>query len=155
MNAFKKALSAVRRRSHFMFLGLLLLLILFTPLPGSSALPSDKTFHIEASSFQFSPAEIKINPGDRVTIELTSMDVVHGLAIDGYDVDLTADPGQTAQITFVADRSGIFYVRCSVACGNLHPFMLGRLRVGSNTLFIRSIGVALLILLGGYWSLSR
>jgi hypothetical protein len=33
--------------------------------------------------------------------------------------------------------------------------MLGRLRVGSDTLFIRSIGVALLILLGGYWSLSR
>jgi len=155
MNALQKALSAVRRRSHFLILGVLLLLILFTPLPGSSAPPSKKTFHIEASSFQFSPAEIKVNPGDRVTIELTSLDVVHGLAIDGYDVDLTAEPGQTVQTTFVADQSGVFYVRCSVACGSLHPFMLGRLRVGSNALFIRSIGIALLILLGGYWSLSK
>ena len=50
----------------------------------------------------------KVNPGDRVTIELVATDVVHGLSIDGYNLETTADPGKTASITFTADRSGSF-----------------------------------------------
>jgi len=59
--------------------------------------------------------------GDHVTIDLVSTDVVHGLYLDGYDLNVTADPGQTATLSFVADRSGSFRFRCSVTCGALHP----------------------------------
>ncbi len=109
--------------------------ILALPLPGPDARPAERTFHVQASRFEFAPALLRANPGDRVTIELTSTDVVHGLAIDGYNLSVTVDPGQTRRLQFIASRPGAFPLRCSATCGNLHPFMLGKLYVGGNALF--------------------
>ncbi len=125
------------------------LAIAFLPLPASATNPTERHFRIEASSFAFSPSVIRVNPGDRVTIDLAAMDVVHGLSIDGYDVSVTADPGQTAQLTFVANRPGTFRFRCAIACGALHPFMLGKLTVGQNSLGWRAAGLMLLAVLAG------
>ena len=122
----------------------LALLILFIPLPLPFHAPQDRVLRIEASSFQFMPGEIQINPGDRVTVELVSTDVVHGFSLDGYGFELKADPGQTATGTFIADQAGVFRFRCSVACGNLHPFMIGKLQIGPNLLFFRGIALGLL-----------
>ncbi len=105
--------------------------------------------------FQFTPGEIQINPGDRVTIELVSKDVVHGFSLDGYNFDLHADPGQTATGTFVANQAGVFRFRCSVACGNLHPFMIGKLQVGPNLLLIRGIALGLLAIAAALLSLRK
>jgi len=80
--------------------GLAALLIAFVPLPARSHAPTEVTYEINASRFEYLPAEIKVNPGDRVTLKLISTDVVHGLAIDGYDVEMTADPGQTASVSY-------------------------------------------------------
>lgn len=103
---------------------------------------------MEAGDFAYTPAVLQVNPGDEVTIELSSTDVVHGLYVDGYDISVTADPGQPASLTFIANRAGSFRLRCSVTCGALHPFMIGKLQVGSNLLFWRGIGLALVTLLG-------
>ena len=48
----------------------------------------------EARSFEYAPPTIQVNQGDRLTIELSSTDVVHGLYIDGYDLDVVADWGK-------------------------------------------------------------
>ena len=131
------------------------LLVLLLPLPTVNAQTAEHVFRIEASSFNFSPAELHVNKGDQVTIELASTDVVHGLALDGYTVNLVSDPGQVSRVTFIADQAGVFNMRCSVACGNLHPFMLGRLRVGPDVFLIRTLLASVLALLGGLWSLAR
>ena len=134
-----------------MLIGLIALAIAFVQLPSASAAPTDRHFHIEASSFQYTPEAITVNSGDHVTIDLAATDVVHGLYIDGYDLNVTADPGQTASLSFVADRAGTFRFRCSVTCGALHPFMIGKLNVGSNELLWRGIGFALLAAVAGVW----
>lgn len=131
------------------------LLILFAPLPLPGAAPTDRHIRIEASMFQFTPGEIQINPGDRVTVNLVSTDVVHGFSLDGYDFELKADPGQTATGTFVANKAGIFRFRCSVPCGNLHPFMIGKLQVGSSLLLVRGIGLGLLAVIAALWPLRK
>ena len=133
----------------------LALLILFAPLPMQFHAPQDRSLRIEASSFQFTPGEIQVNPGDRVTVELVSTDVVHGFSLDGYAFELKADPGQTATGTFIADQAGVFRFRCSVACGNLHPFMIGKLQVGPNLLFVRGIGLGLLAIAAAFISLKN
>lgn len=125
--------------------------ILFFPIPGQATGSAERTFRIEASQFAYSPAEIKVNPGDRVTIELVAKDVVHGLAIDGYPIQTTADPGQPGRITFIADKPGTFRMRCTVTCGNLHPFMIGKLHVGQNMLFLRGMVLAALVTAFGAW----
>ena len=124
------------------------LVVAFAPLPARSVAPQERTFRIDSRQYAYSPSELHVNPGDIVTFELVSTDVVHGLYLDGYGVSVEADPGQTATLTFVADRPGSFRFRCNVTCGAMHPFMIGKLTVGANHWLYRGIGLAILAALG-------
>ncbi len=136
---------------RWMILASLAIVVLFIPLHAGAAAPADRIFRIDARRFEYSPAVLQVNPDDRVTIELVSTDVVHGLAIDGYGLQTTADPGQTATITFIADKTGTFRFHCTVTCGNMHPFMTGKLQVGQDTLLIRAMAFFALALFAGVW----
>jgi heme/copper-type cytochrome/quinol oxidase subunit 2 len=127
------------------------LVIAFAPLPSAAPMhPAEHAFRVEARQFAYSPAELKVNPGDTVTIQLVSMDVAHGLYVDGYGISVQADPGQTATLSFKADRTGSFRLRCNVTCGAMHPFMIGKLQVGTNQWLYRSLGLALLAVIGSF-----
>ena len=129
--------------------------IAVAPLPLSSARPEERRVRIEAGMAGFTPATIAVNPGDRVTVELVSTDVVHGLYVDGYGLSVMADPGQPAALTFVADRPGTFRFRCSVTCGPLHPFLVGKLHVGSKGILWRAAAIAALIAAATVWPVRR
>lgn len=124
------------------------LLVAFAPLPAQPNVPQERTFRIDARQYAYSPSEIHVNPGDTVTFELVSTDVVHGLYVDDYGVSVEADPGQTATLTFVADKSGSFRFRCNITCGAMHPFMIGKLTVGTNHWLYRGVGLAVLAVVG-------
>jgi len=151
LNNPKKEL--MRRWGLIFLFSTLALLVLFIPIPLLDTAPLNRHIRIEASMFQFDPGEVRVNPGDRVTVELVSTDVVHGLSLDGYDFELIADPGQSKTSTFIADKAGVF--RCSVACGNLHPFMIGKMQVGPNLLLLRGIGLGLLSIAMAIFSLQH
>jgi len=144
----------MKLKKHQVFLfGLALLagMVAFAPMSyAGNSQPTVRTFRIEASQFAFDPGEISVNPGDTVQIELVSKDVVHGLYVDNYGISVTADPGQTAKLTFVADKAGSFRMRCNVTCGAMHPFMLGKLNVGSNIRLYRSFGMAFIGILASF-----
>ena len=139
----------LKRYAPWLILVGVALLVAWAPLPIGVTPPTERTIHLEAKSFEYSPPVIHVSQGDRVTLEIVSTDVVHGIYIDGYGLEATADPGQTARLSFVADRAGSFRFRCSVTCGALHPFMIGQLKVGSNALMWRGIGLAFLVLIAG------
>ena len=120
----------------------------FAPLPVPAISPQAQTFQIDARQFAYSPSEITVNPGDTVTLQLVSTDVVHGLYIDGYDLSVESDPGQTATLSFKANKPGSFRFRCNVTCGAMHPFMIGKLTVGRNDWLLRSAGLAAVAALG-------
>lgn len=120
------------------------LAVAFAPLPVPAIAPQARTFQVDARQYAYSPSELRVNPGDTVTIQLASTDVVHGLYVDDYNVSVEADPGQTKTLTFVADKPGSFRFRCNVTCGAMHPFMIGRLEVGTNDWLFRSVGLAAL-----------
>jgi len=122
------------------------LVVAFAPLPVPAIAPQARTFELDARQFTYSPSELSVNQGDTVTIHLVSTDVVHGLYVDGYDVSVEADPGQSATLTFVADKPGSFRFRCNITCGAMHPFMIGKLTVGTNNWLYRSITILLLAL---------
>jgi len=124
------------------------LVVASAPLPDPVIAPQERTFRINARQFAYSPSQLTVQPGDIVTIELVSTDVVHGLYLDGYDRSVEADPGQTARMTFTADESGSFRFRCNVTCGAMHPFMIGKLTVGTNDWLFRSAGFAVLAIFG-------
>jgi plastocyanin len=143
------------RRMVWSLTSMVVLVVLLAPVSFPSPNPKERTFRIQAGNFAYSPATLHVNPGDRVTIELVSTDVVHGIYVDGYDLELTADPGQTGRLSFVADRPGSFRFRCSVTCGALHPFMIGKLKVGSNWLFWKGLFSAGLVSIVALWMAGK
>jgi heme/copper-type cytochrome/quinol oxidase subunit 2 len=143
------ALISLSARVRILLIFVAGLLVSFAPLPVTITAPQERTVRVHASSFQFDPGVVRVNQGDRVTLELVSMDVVHGIYIDGYGLTLNADPGQIQYLTFVAEQSGSFRLRCSVSCGALHPFMIGKLIVGDNLLLWRAGGWVTLAILAG------
>ena len=132
---------------------LLALLALLLPLPTAAGSPSQHDFQLNARMFAFAPSRLQVNQGDQVTITLVSEDVVHGVYIDGYDVNIQAEPGKPAQASFVADQRGKFRLRCSVSCGAMHPFMIGELVVGPNLPFWRAAAALLIVAVGSVLSL--
>ena len=137
-------------RAHLLLLFFVMagLAVAFAPLPVPSITPQDRTFRVDAQQFTYSPSELKVNPGDKVIIQLVSTDVVHGLYVDGYDISVEADPGQTKTLTFIANKPGSFRFRCNVTCGAMHPFMIGKLTVGTNNWLFRSVGLAMITVIG-------
>jgi heme/copper-type cytochrome/quinol oxidase subunit 2 len=142
-------------RLSLLLIGLAGVAVAFAPLPLQPIPAQARTFQIDARQFAYSPSELRVNQGDTVTIQLVSTDVVHGLYVDGYDISVESDPGQTATLTFTADKSSSFRFRCNVTCGAMHPFMIGKLNVGINNWLYRSIGLATLTIFGTVISMRQ
>lgn len=78
----------------------------------------------------WSPAMIRVRQGERVTLRLTSVDVVHGLSLPAFSVDVSEIyPGRFTKVSFVADKAGHFPFTCLVTCGAQHTLMQGELVV--------------------------
>ncbi len=81
----------------------------------------------------FSPDVIRVNQGDEVTVHLTNIeqtrDELHGFAIDFYNINIVADPGETKSVTFKADKPGVYAFYCTNFCSALHQEMQGYLLV--------------------------
>ena len=135
----------------FIFIGLVVLL---SPLPISTA-HATREVTVKAEQFAFDPSVVHVNRGDRVVLNLQATDVVHGLYLDEYGIDVRFEPGITQRIEFVADRGGKFRFRCSVACGTLHPFMIGELVVRPNLPFFRAVGLVLVVMTATLFYLWR
>lgn len=97
-----------------------------TPPPVSSQL---REFNVRATQFTFDPPTITVKKGDTVKINLTSVDVSHGFAIQEFGLNIMADAGETKSGTFIADTVGTFRSFCSVFCGGGHKQMEGTLVV--------------------------
>ena len=79
------------------------------------------------------PTYFEVNEGDTVSIHLTNIeqttDELHGLGINGYNLNIIADPGETKHVTFVAKKKGVFAYYCTNFCSALHQEMQGYMLV--------------------------
>lgn len=74
-----------------------------------------------------------VNKGDKVVLRLTSADVFHSFAIP--DLGIQSDfvkAGHITEVSFVADKAGIYTFRCRETCSPAHPAMFGTLTVIDN-----------------------
>ncbi|MCM8771023.1 MAG: cupredoxin domain-containing protein, partial [Candidatus Omnitrophica bacterium] len=133
----------------------LLLFIIGSLFCATLSFAEERFFEIKAKKFSYTPNIIRVKIGDKVKIRLISEDVTHGIFVDGYGVETRAHPGQDGSLSFVANRPGRFTFRCSVTCGEFHPYMVGYLVVSPNLrfylyatlVFIIGIGSILLLAL--------
>ncbi len=117
-----------------------------------------KVFCIKARRYAYDPPRITVNKGDEVHIKLSSLDVIHGFFLEGYDIDAQIEPGKLGfkfrhpsqtndfsevnEIVFIANKSGKYRYRCSHTCGTMHPFMQGEFIVEPNYFFLAGVGGA-------------
>lgn len=78
--------------------------------------PSGKTvvFNVTAQKFRFDPAEIRVNKGENVIINITGIDATHVFAITEYGINKMISHGKTEQVRFVADKAGTFAYTCTI-----------------------------------------
>jgi nitrous-oxide reductase len=81
----------------------------------------------------FRPDVVTVNQGDTVRFHITNLeqtpDATHGFGLGKYNVNLSIEPGKTANATIVADRAGSFPYYCTEFCSALHLEMMGYLLV--------------------------
>jgi nitrous-oxide reductase len=79
------------------------------------------------------PERITVNKGDNVTMYMTNLeraqDETHGFTVDNFNVHASLEPGETAEINFIADIEGVFPYYCTEFCSALHLEMMGYLMV--------------------------
>ena len=79
------------------------------------------------------PEIIEVEEGTTVSLHLTNVeraeDETHGFAINGFNVNLSVEPGKTVSATFTADKEGVYPYYCTEFCSALHLEMQGYLLV--------------------------
>jgi len=94
-----------------------------TPTTAATLEPVD----IVAKKYRFDPVELRVKKG-LVTLKVWSEDITFGFSIPEFDVDVPLTPGEVIDVTFDADKLGIFTFQCS-NCGDKETVMRGRLIV--------------------------
>jgi len=91
------------------------------------------TIKLTSQAPAFSLREFKLKKGDEVTLILTNLDKIedltHGFAIPKYNVNFIVNPQETASVSFVADKPGVFWCYCTHFCHALHLEMRSRMIV--------------------------
>jgi cytochrome c oxidase subunit 2 len=122
-----------------------------------SAPPQERRIKMTARQYAFDPPVLRVNQGDTVRLRITSVDVIHGMYLEAFDINVLIVPDspylelshpsrpderpvKVEEIIFVADKTGKFRLRCSHTCGPLHPFMQGELVVAPNRLLGAGVG---------------
>jgi cytochrome c oxidase subunit 2 len=93
---------------------------------GTLALHSQEGVHtieIHAKRFAFSPNEITLKKGEKVTLALTSGDVSHSLVIPDLGMNSLIKKGHTTTVIITPDKAGTFEGRCGTFCGGGHGSM--------------------------------
>ena len=87
---------------------------------------------IKARRFEFDPGTVVVKVGEKVRLEVTSEDVMHGIGIEDFGINQELKPGKMEATTFTADNPGNHHFHCSVYCGSGHGDMHGELIVLSD-----------------------
>jgi len=61
--------------------------------------------------------------GTEIRLQTTSNDVIHSWAIPAFWFKLDAVPGRINELTFKAEKEGVYFGQCSELCGARHAYM--------------------------------
>ncbi|MCB9153783.1 MAG: Sec-dependent nitrous-oxide reductase [Caldilineae bacterium] len=104
----------------------------FATLPGEERIERNgnevEVFMTSVRS-HLTPDRIEVKEGDHVVWHITNIetahDATHGFQLDGHNISLSLEPGETASFEFNATNSGTYPYYCTEFCSALHLEMMG------------------------------
>lgn len=87
------------------------------------------TTRIVATQFAFVPRCVVVPAGQPVTLRLSSPDVIHGILVNGTNVNTMVVPGYVSQVHTVFRSTGDLLMPCHEYCGLGHSDMIATIRV--------------------------
>jgi len=86
--------------------------------------PSDPKFQLSDGTYLKAAEELHIPAGQKVKIELSSVDVIHAFYLPSLGGQKDAVPGRSTAMWIQADRPGTYNGQCAEFCGTGHADML-------------------------------
>ena len=88
------------------------------------AIDSTRTIDVTVSRYAFSPERIEVHVGDRVRLNIASVDGTHGFQVKalGLNAHIPAG-GRTVAVDVTPTEVGTFEINCSEYCGRGHGRM--------------------------------
>lgn len=94
------------------------------------------TVRAVGQQFSFTPECIVVPTDTSITMRATSADVVHGLLIEGTNINTMLVPGYVSQVQMRFDSPGDHAMPCHEFCGIGHQGMWGRVKVIDKGAFL-------------------
>lgn len=95
----------------------------------AQATDAPRTIEVTASRFTFTPNVIMAKAGERVVLEVKSVDFIHGMNFPDFKIRADLIPGRVNRIELPAQQAGIYEFLCDNFCGDGHEDMHGKLVV--------------------------
>jgi cytochrome c oxidase subunit II len=116
------------------------------PKPQRAVEPPPRIIAMTAKDFEFDPAEIHMKVGDKVRLQVTSLDRTHGLHVSAFPDGAKANTppglafvfgedcfklkkGESVAVDIEATEPGTYTFVCCKACGTGHKRMKGQIIV--------------------------
>jgi cytochrome c oxidase subunit 2 len=106
---------------------LALALIVVTQVP--EAADSIRTVDVRLSRYAFAPEHIEVRLGERVRLNLVSLDRAHGFRVKELGLNTHVPAGASVTLELRPTQPGTFEITCSVYCGVGHGRMKASLIV--------------------------
>jgi cytochrome c oxidase subunit 2 len=111
-------------------LALALFAPILSPVPArSEPAPAPRRIEVTAKRFEFTPAELVLERGAPVLLQLRALDRAHGFWAPELGIKVRLEPGQTVEVPFTPAKAGTFGFHCFVFCGSGHEEMTGSIVV--------------------------
>jgi cytochrome c oxidase subunit 2 len=111
------------------FAPILLLALPFVIALVPEAAQSPRTIDVKLSRFAFSPDRIEVALGERVQLNVASIDGTHGFQVKTLGLNVLIPEGKAVTIDVAPKEAGTFEILCSEYCGSGHGRMRARLIV--------------------------
>ena len=85
-----------------------------------------RVIEMTARRFAYEPNEIALKAGERVIIEIRSLDFVHGMNLPDLGKRLDLVPGRVTRLELHPQAPGVIDFVCDNFCGDRHEEMHGR-----------------------------
>jgi cytochrome c oxidase subunit 2 len=90
-----------------------------------------RIIRLTARRFVYEPAEVTLKVGERVVVEINSLDFVHGMNIPDLGKRLDLVPGRITKLELQPTKAGVIDFVCDNFCGDGHEEMHGRFVVSA------------------------